>query len=148
LEDALKGLELFKLQGYSPLAKNADLTNKTTGQRTAVFRCHGCSFRMLLHHPFGERKDFWFTLGQKGVKGHSGHELKKPMRATKVLLEMMDDCKSAVAKDGSVGIELQKKTLNALNEALGGEDALCESSQSSAKEIREGKAEHERQGSS
>jgi hypothetical protein len=37
LEDALKGLELFKLRGYSPLAKNADLTNKTTGQRTAVF---------------------------------------------------------------------------------------------------------------
>jgi hypothetical protein len=38
------------------------------------------------------------------------------MRATKVLLEMMDDCKSVVAKDGSV----QKKTLNALSEALGG----------------------------
>jgi hypothetical protein len=127
LEEALKGLELFKLQGYSPLAKNADITNKTSGQRTGVFRCHGCSFRLLLHHPFGERKDYWFTLGQKGVKEHSGHELKKPMRATKVLLDVMEDCKSVAAKDGSVGIELQKKTLNAVSEALGGEDALNES---------------------
>jgi hypothetical protein len=131
LEDALKGLELFKLRGYSPLAKNADFTNKTSGQRTSVFRCQQistCPFRLLLHHPFGERKDFWFTLGQKGAKEHAGHELKKPMRATKVLLEMMEDCKSVAAIDGSVGIELQKKTLNALSEALGGEDALCESS--------------------
>jgi hypothetical protein len=43
-------------------------------------------------------------LGKKGAEEHSGHELKKPMRATKVLLEMMDNCKNAVARDGSVGI--------------------------------------------
>ena len=82
LEESLKkGLELFKLQGYSPLAKNADITNKTSGQRTGVFRCHGCSFRLLLHHPFGERKDYWFTLGQKGVKEHSGHAIQFMERA-------------------------------------------------------------------
>ena len=130
LEDALKGLELFKLQGYSPLAKHSCFTSKNTGT-TTVFRCQqssACSFRLLLHHPFGAQKDFRFTLGQKGAEEHSGHELKKPGRATKTLLDMMEDCQSAVAKDGSAGFELQKKTLNAVSEALGGEDALCESS--------------------
>lgn len=129
LDDALKGLELFKLHGYSPLARHSSFDSKNTGT-TTVFRCQQnsvCSFRLLLHHPFGARKDFWFTLGQKVTKEHSGHELKKPMRATKVLLDMMEDCKSNAAKDGSVGIELQKKTLNAVSEALGGEDALNES---------------------
>ena len=82
LEDALKGLELFKLQGYSPLAKNAEVVNKS-GQKTTVYRCHSCSFRLLLHHPFGDQKDFRFTLGQKGASEHSGHQLKKPGRATK-----------------------------------------------------------------
>jgi hypothetical protein len=66
-------------------------------------------------------------LGKKGVNAHSGHELKKPMRATKVLLEVMEDCKANAAKDGSIGIELQKKTLIAMSEAFGGEDAMNES---------------------
>lgn len=62
------------------------------------------------------------------MEQHTGHELKKPVRATKVLLDMMEDCKKAVATDGSNGMELQKKTLNAMSQALGGEDAISESS--------------------
>jgi hypothetical protein len=101
-----------------------------SSSHTTVFRCqqgNSCSFRLHLHHPLRQRQDFWFTLGKKGVNAHSGHELKKPMRATKVLLEVMEDCKANAAKDGSIRIELQKKTLIAMSEAFGGEDAMNES---------------------
>lgn len=128
LEAALKALELFKLKGYSPLYKNRDIMAKQTEKKTSVFECgqKGCSFRLLLHHPFGEKKDFWFGLGQKGVKEHSGHVLRKPQRASKKLLELVEDFKEVAAQDGSQGLELQKRTLIAVSDAMGGEDALKE----------------------
>ena len=129
LDEALKGLELFKLAGFSPLSKHSLVTLKGNGRSLCVYRCEqhqSCSFRLLLHHPFGDRKDYWFTLGQKQVSEHSGHELKKPARATHVLLDLAMDSMKSVALDGSSGMELQKKTLNAVSKVLGGEDALNE----------------------
>jgi hypothetical protein len=36
LEDALKGLELFKLRGYSPLAKHSSFTSKSAGRNSVA----------------------------------------------------------------------------------------------------------------
>ena len=130
LDGALKGLEHFKLAGYSPLAKNRHVTNQM-GKTVDVFRCQqisSCSFRLLLHHPFQEEKSFRFTLGQKKVGLHSGHELKKPGRASKALLEIAEDVKQQAAADGSSGLELQKKTLTLMSEVCGGESAFNEES--------------------
>ena len=128
LLDALKGLELFKFQGYSPLAKHSTFDNKE-GRVVSVFRCEQggkCGFRLLLHHPFGEEKEFKFTLGQKNVGNHSGHKLTKPTRAAQVLLNVVEDALNSTAQDGSKGLELQKKTLGTVSDAFGGQDAFSE----------------------
>jgi hypothetical protein len=39
LDEALKGLEVFKLAGFSPLAKNRDVEASKTGKKLLVFRC-------------------------------------------------------------------------------------------------------------
>ena len=129
LDGALKGLERFKLAGFSPMARNSDFENKK-GKKTATFRCEeqGCSFRLLLHHPFEEEKSFRFTLGQRKVGKHSDHELRRPGRASKALLEIAEDVKQQAAADGSSGLELQKKTLNLMSEVCGGESAFNEES--------------------
>ena len=128
LFEALKGLELFKLQGYSPLKRDRDVTSKRMGV-TTIFRCthQACRFRLLLHHPFEAKKDYSFSLGKLGRKEHEHHKLQKPSRATKVVLDVLQECKSKVAaEDGSVGLELQKKTLNAVSDAFGGENVVRE----------------------
>lgn len=60
------------------------------------------------------------------MKEHSGHVLRKPQMASKKLLELVEDFKEVAAQDGSQGLELQKRTLIAVSDALGGEDALKE----------------------
>lgn len=127
LQDALKALEAFKLAGSSPMAKNRDVI--TQKKKLIVYRCQQndtCGFRLLLYHPFGEEKMFKFKLGQKNVDKHSGHKLVKPARATQVMLDVVQDLMKSAAEDGSKGIELQKKTLIAVSDAFGGEDAFNE----------------------
>ena len=129
-DEALRGLEVFKFSGYSPLAKHSDVVAKTHGQKTSVFRCEvgrDCSFRLLLRHPQEEQEMFRFTLGQKGIEKHTGHELKRPGRTTKVVLDILEQTKAATAaRDGSEGSELQKKSINAVNALFGGKEAVNE----------------------
>jgi hypothetical protein len=68
LEDALKGLELFKLQGYSPLAKNADLTNKTTAKDSSV-QVSWLFFQNALAPSIRRAKGFLVHVGPEGREG-------------------------------------------------------------------------------
>lgn len=129
LDEALKGLEVFKWNGRSPLAKNGDCESKQGTRGTVtMFRCEQtrCSFRLCLRYPFGTTTYFKFTLGQKGIREHANHKLQRPKRTAKYVVEVLDECQKKAALDGSAGLELQKKSINLVNNMFGGQEAMNE----------------------
>jgi hypothetical protein len=82
---------------------------------------------VLLRHPHKDQEVYRFTLGQHKVTKHTGHELKRPGRTTKVVLDILEQTRASIAaKDGSEGSELQKKAVAGVNALFGGREAVNE----------------------
>jgi len=65
---------VFKLSGYSPLAKNRTIERKKSWFQDYGVQVRGF-IRVLLVHPKEGQEVFRFTLGQQRIEKHTGHEL-------------------------------------------------------------------------